>query len=187
LIYTGERAIPWNPHTGIAILNAHVRRYAWALPFVAGKKVVDLGCGCGYGTFMLSWAASQAFGVDVDQEAVAFASKHFQALNLHYAVTDITEKCFDGEVYVAFEVLEHLDDPAAIIERYRPLVWSMPIDDGSAFHKRAYSLDDIYTLTEKHQLEDRWATWIQGQSGRIVERGRCDFDIIPAYVLGFLE
>jgi SAM-dependent methyltransferase len=144
--YTGERVVPWNLGTGIVILNAHVRRYAWALPYVWGKKVVDLGCGTGYGTFMLSWAARQAIGLDIDVESIAFASRHFKAPNLEYGVLDIAKRCRNGDIYVAFEVLEHLDDPTVITEKYRPLVWSMPIEDGSRFHKRAYSVEDVRDL-----------------------------------------
>ena len=153
--WTGERAIPWNSAQGAGILNTHVRRYTWALPYVWGKKVVDLGCGTGYGTFMLSWGARQTVGIDIDIEAIQFAAAHFQARNLTYAAMDITRRGFNGELYVAFEVLEHLDDPAALIAQYRPMLWSIPIDDASQFHKRGYSLDDIDKLTGG-------ATWIQG-------------------------
>jgi SAM-dependent methyltransferase len=176
--YTGERVVPWNLGTGIVILNAHVRRYAWALPYVWGKKVVDLGCGTGYGTFMLSWAARQAIGLDIDVESIAFASRHFKAPNLEYGALDITKRCRNGDIYVAFEVLEHLDDPTVITEKYRPLVWSMPIEDGSRFHKRAYTYRDIEALMGDIPI------W-QMHEGSIIEPGAQHS--AAAYALGVLE
>jgi SAM-dependent methyltransferase len=123
---------------------------------VWGKKVIDLGCGTGYGTYMLSWGARQAVGVDIDVDAIAFAAAHFQAPNLTYAAMDITRRGFNGEIYVAFEVLEHLDDPAALIAKYRPLLWSMPIDDDSRFHKRGYSWRQIRELTGDINAVQNW-------------------------------
>jgi SAM-dependent methyltransferase len=173
--YTGERVVPWNLGTGIVILNAHVRRYAWALPYVWGKKVVDLGCGTGYGTFMLSWAARQAIGLDIDVESIAFASRHFKAPNLEFGALDITKRCRNGDIYVAFEVLEHLDDPTVITEQYRPLVWSMPIEDGSRFHKRAYTYREIYDLMGDIN------------AGQTLSGGFSDDAEDYAYALGVLE
>lgn len=148
LQYTGERAIPWNPTVGCHILHHHTMRYAWASQFAWQKDVIDLGCGSGYGTFLLSQFAKSAQGVDVDKTAVMYARMHFQATNLRYNVVDITGAIPDADVYFCFEVLEHLDDPAALLEKIgnRRLVWSMPVDDGSQFHKRPYSADEIHNM-----------------------------------------
>lgn len=176
--FSGERAIPWNIAQGVDLLNAHVRHYAWALPYVWGKKVVDLGCGTGYGTFMLSWGARQAVGVDIDVEAIQFAAAHFQAPNLTYAAMDITRRGFNGEIYVAFEVLEHLDDPAALIAKYRPMLWSMPIDDASRWHKRGYRDDEIDELIGE-------IGWWQDDAGSIIPREKPCY--APRYALGLTD
>ena len=52
-----ERWAPWSNGLPAEVATAHVMRYAWALQFVEGKRVVDLGSGAGYGAFMLSWQA----------------------------------------------------------------------------------------------------------------------------------
>src|SRR5208337_4385431 len=44
----------------------HLERYRWAAKFVAGKRVLDVACGTGYGTALLANAgAAQVDGFDI--------------------------------------------------------------------------------------------------------------------------
>jgi SAM-dependent methyltransferase len=177
--YTGERVIPWNMATGMTVLCCHVARYAWAIPRTFGSTVIDLGCGCGYGAFMLSWGAREVAGFDVNGEAIDFARAHFRADNLTFDMRDICELLnLVCDIYVAFEVLEHLSNPALIKDHYRPLLWSMPINDASRFHPRAYSLPEIDRLMGT-------ANWLQSSSGEIVARGQEWFQ--PTFALGLTQ
>ncbi|MGO9598768.1 MAG: hypothetical protein ACLP7Q_12335 [Isosphaeraceae bacterium] len=36
----------------------HIERYRWAAEFVVGKRVLDVGCGSGYGSAMLASAGA---------------------------------------------------------------------------------------------------------------------------------
>ena len=46
----------------------HLARYRWAAPLAAGRRVLDAGCGMGYGAVMLLTAgASEVVGVDLAQ------------------------------------------------------------------------------------------------------------------------
>ncbi len=174
--YTGERVVPWDLATGALIMGCHVRRYAWAIPLVYGRRVADLGCGTGYGSFMLSWAADSVLGVDVDQDAVKFAALHFGVKNATFMTADIIKDYVpEADVYVAFEVLEHLDDALFVVRRFRPLVWSIPINSVNQWHKKAYNLDEIDAMMGRAQ-------WVQSQQGSIVERDRAYFS--PVYALG---
>lgn len=176
--YTGERAVPWNQATGMRVLNAHLARYAWAMQFVYGKTVLDLGCGCGYGADMLSWGAMEITGVDVDVETIEFASRAFQAGNLHFAQMDIerVERLPPAQVYVAFEVLEHLRHPEELIAKIRgTLLWSVPADDGSKFHRH------VYSVQQASELLPGSALWYQS-SDVIVPRSNSWFE--PAHVVG---
>lgn len=125
-------------------MRHHVMRYAWATQFVAGKRVVDLGCGTGYGSFMLSWMANGVLGVDLSKEAIEFANMHFHTYGLAFERFDITKLIPDADLYVAFEVLEHLDSPHLVLAGIKaPLVWSIPVESESRFHKRTYSIERI--------------------------------------------
>lgn len=176
LPYTGERMTPWNSIVEIEAVQAHVMRYAWALGFVRGKRVADLGCGAGYGSFILSMAVNDVVGVDIDETAVAWASDQFP--QVRYEVGDITRSVPDADVYVCFEVLEHLNDPTAVFPllRGRKLIWSMPINDASRFHVRPYSYDEIVSMFPKGT-----SIFLQNTLGHIGPRNA---GIDADYVLG---
>jgi SAM-dependent methyltransferase len=105
-----ERLMPGS-HVDASGLAYHLSRYVWALPAVGGKRAVDLGCGTGYGSYLLSWAARQVTGVDVSVGALAYARAHYPGVD--YRVADLTrlDQMPEGDVAVCFEVLEHLSDP----------------------------------------------------------------------------
>lgn len=180
LEYTGERMVPWDARTGPHIMLAHAARYVWALPFVFDKTVVDLGCGTGYGAFMLSWAARRVVGLDSHLQTVYFAQTFFEAENLAFVVRNLEGggPLPPAEVYVAFEVLEHLEEPQRLLERLknRLLLWSVPVDDGSQFHKRVYSASDA-------ARQFGGDIWYQ-RGGVIVPRDEAGF--APEHVLGIV-
>ena len=107
--FTGERVVP-----GVVdpdLFNEHFSRYAFACRFAAHRRVLDLGCGTGYGTAALAEVADQAIGVDSSPEAVAYARAHFARPNLTFSVALATEPgpgTFG--LITAFEVIEHLED-----------------------------------------------------------------------------
>lgn len=175
--YTGERMVPWDLRSGPHIMYHHMMRYAWAIQFTYAKEVVDLGCGAGYGSFMLSWGAKRVMGVDKDKNTVAFARENFRAKNLLFEVGDVTSAVYQGTAYVAFEVLEHLQHPAKILKRYSPLIWSIPVNSPGAFHARTYSVSAIDKLMGVGK-------WVQGD-GIIVPREQAWFE--PKYILGVWE
>ncbi|MCX6644903.1 MAG: SAM-dependent methyltransferase, partial [bacterium] len=57
LEFTGERVVPGKSPTDL--VEEHRARYEFALEFVKGKKIIDIGCGSGYGTSMLATAAEK--------------------------------------------------------------------------------------------------------------------------------
>ena len=57
--FTGERFVP--SEQGV-IRQEHLHRYAWCLPIVAGKDVLDLASGEGYGSAMLAGQARASQG-----------------------------------------------------------------------------------------------------------------------------
>lgn len=53
----------------------HLHRYLLACKAVAGKTVLDIASGEGYGSSMLAQTAHKVIGVDVSQEAVLHVHK----------------------------------------------------------------------------------------------------------------
>lgn len=96
----------------------HWHRYIFAKNFVNGKNILDIACGEGYGAFFLADHASNVIGVDIDPEAIKYASKHYKKENLKYLQGDIAKlpiKLNNSiDVIVCFETIEHVDENAQL-------------------------------------------------------------------------
>ena len=109
--FTGERVVPGQVDTDL--WNEHFARYAFASRLARGKRVLDLGCGTGYGSAELSRQAATVTGLDVSADAVEFAREKFVAPGLEFVEGSATEVALADSSYdliVAFEVIEHLKD-----------------------------------------------------------------------------
>jgi SAM-dependent methyltransferase len=109
--FTGERVIPGE--VDVDLLNEHLARYAFAARLARGKRVLDAGCGAGYGSAELAQAALSVVGVDRAVEAIDFARAAYRLPNLRFERASCTalphpDGAFD--LVVAFEVIEHLED-----------------------------------------------------------------------------
>lgn len=107
---TGERLLPGLSDEQIPV-HRYYLAYEFGMPFVEENKVLDLGCGEGYGTFYLADKASQIIGVDIDKYIVKHAKEKYQKDNLSFEVMDIKrldfpDKAFD--VVISLHVIEHL-------------------------------------------------------------------------------
>ena len=110
--FTGEFLVPGA--TENRIVRDHEARYSWAGRFVAGKSALDIACGAGYGTrSLVESGASSAVGVDINAEALRFASANYANERVAFVDADIC--MYDGEgrrfdLITCFETTEHVDD-----------------------------------------------------------------------------
>jgi SAM-dependent methyltransferase len=151
-----ERFDPAAMH-GTLLEAEHLARYWWASRFVSDKRVLDAGCGTAYGTEILAGAgASEVVGVDIDPGVVE-AARGRGGVDVSFEVADARDLPFtDGtfDVVVCFEVIEHVEDPEAILDELRRvlrpeglLAVSSPNRDvyppGNPHHKHEFLPDEL--------------------------------------------
>lgn len=92
----------------------HIARYQFCQPFVSGKIVLDIACGTGYGSSMLSSSgASLVIGADLSINAVKYAQEHFQTDRVYWVVMDGRALGFGPDTFdviVSLETIEHISD-----------------------------------------------------------------------------
>jgi SAM-dependent methyltransferase len=98
---------------------AHRSIYRFFSTFAGGRRVLDAGCGTGYGSHLLATSGSSyVLGVDVDTRSIRFARRHYSEENLEYRVADCQALRPVGprfDLIVASNMLEHLEQPSAFL------------------------------------------------------------------------
>jgi SAM-dependent methyltransferase len=150
-----ERLVPGTDRGADQHMPQHVARYAWALRACEGRRVVDLGCGVGYGTVILSSFARSVVGVDVSENAVETARSLYPSIDFR-AVDLVEGELPEADIGVCFEVLEHLEDPeralARFFEAYPRVLLSLPNPLAGGSHINPHHLVDWPLTTLKRKL-----------------------------------
>src|SRR5439155_16010445 len=92
--------------------------YEFALTLARGCRVLDAGCGEGWGTARLATVAAAVVGADYSADAIARCRRSWRRANLRFDQVDLA--CLDDsrdrfDLIVSFQVLEHLREPAAFV------------------------------------------------------------------------
>jgi 2-polyprenyl-6-hydroxyphenyl methylase/3-demethylubiquinone-9 3-methyltransferase len=95
---------------------------------LAGKRVLDVGCGGGILTESMSLKGAQVTGIDLGEKALKVAQLHRleSGVNVDYrliAVEDLAREVPGSfDVVTCMEMLEHVPDPAAVVRACSALV-----------------------------------------------------------------
>ena len=118
---TGERTLPDVPEENYWY-RRHLVVYEWIAARTVGKRVVDMACGEGYGSEVLSRGAASVVGVDANPEAHEHARLRYVRQNLRFErdlVETFSEPC---DAVVFLQTIEHVQNPGEILEHFKAML-----------------------------------------------------------------
>ena len=121
LALTGERTLPDVPAENYWF-RRHLAVYEWIAARVLGMRVIDMACGEGYGSDVLSLTAASVVGVDANPEAHEHARLRYRRANLRFARELVESFSEQADAVVFLQTIEHLTDPGRALERFGSLV-----------------------------------------------------------------
>lgn len=147
----------------------HDHRYREVLSAIGtGKKILDIACGTGFGTFKLyAQGANHVMGGDISDDAVQYCLKKYGSHvgdKLKFIRMDATSLPFENETFdvvASFETLEHVADCKAVLNEFKRvlkregvLFLSTPNQEVSSpggivvnpFHVKEYNYDELRDL-----------------------------------------
>ncbi|MEH1903250.1 MAG: glycosyltransferase [Nostoc sp.] len=164
--FTGERYVP---SLNGQIKYEHLHRYALCVDYVAGKTVLDIACGEGYGCALFASTAKSVVGVDINSEVVDYATNEYST---HNNVRFIVGSCDSVplsdnsvDVVTSFETIEHHDkheemmqeikrvlkpDGVLIISSPNRLTYSDEPKYSNPFHVKELYYDELAALLRRY-------------------------------------
>jgi len=149
----------------------HLCRYSLASRLCAGKRVLDISCGEGYGSHFLAaaWGAAEVHGVDISAEAIQQAQQHFSGprITFHCRPAEELDQIFEPasfDLVVCLETIEHLHDANQLLACLRRLLkpdgtillscpndhWYYPEPhQGNPYHLRKFTYAEFLQVTSE--------------------------------------
>jgi len=99
------------------------KAYEFATVLSNGARVLDFGCGSGYGAALLASRADRVVGVDIDEEVIGYCAHRYPKPNLTFQelTSDYSLSFDDGvfDVVVSFQVIEHIREVAPYLRELK--------------------------------------------------------------------
>lgn len=125
----------------------HLSPYLFIKEHIKGKKVLEIGCGDGYGSAYLAKFAQEVVGVDYDSQTILAAKCKYKADNLVFYDMNATGLQFPDSIFDAicsFQVIEHV--PEDLLLKYLSESKRVLRQGGALF---------LSTLNLKHSMKDK--------------------------------
>lgn len=116
LALTGERTLPDVPEENYWY-RRHLVVYEWIAARVAGKHVVDVASGEGYGADTLAERAASVLGIEPNPEAFEHAVARYPRVSFRRALAEGFAETCDAITFL--QTIEHVPDPDAVLEHFK--------------------------------------------------------------------
>ncbi|MGQ0376009.1 MAG: class I SAM-dependent methyltransferase, partial [Nitrososphaerota archaeon] len=173
--------------------NSPVNRYRFISKFIEKNDVVlDIACGKGGGSIILSEVAKQVYGIDYNLNYISYAKSKFKKNNLEFihGTDEFLEKMqskFDK--VVSAHTMEHVDDDEIFLKRIKkslkkdgklildvPRFFPYPLGIPLwPVHKREYSKESLENILNKTGFEVEASYGINRRNYVNVENARDSF------------
>ena len=172
LEFTGERFIPTKELMNDEMGFEHLHRYNCIIPFIRNKIVLDIACGEGYGTALIGKYAQKAYGVDIDESCIQWASARYGAIDNKLAfkkgaIENIPLQDGSVDVIISFETIEHVNVDAQqlfayeikrVLKKDGLLIISTPNTDiytgkhhvHNQFHVKEFQKEELHSFLKAH-------------------------------------
>jgi len=160
-----ERIVPGAVDEGTEA--EHMARYQFALEKVSGR-VLDLGCGVGYGCVSLleSEDITQVIGLDIAKDALSYGKTTYLILNLVLGdATNLPFKDASFDSVVCLETIEHVPSPEQLLREIARVLVPRGIAVLSTPNKMFRSPLLGQPINPYHTVE-----WYRGQFVRLVNQ-----------------
>lgn len=169
--FTGEYFVPGKAPRRLE--DDHLARYRLASCYVAGKEVLDIACGTGYGTKMLAaQGAKRVDGVDISPDLIKHALSFgcVPALSFYQGDICVYSREVQYDIITSFETIEHiasydlaLKNLHSLLKRGGSLHISTPnrlitspyakefdTNLSNSFHSQEWTVSEFLSLIRKH-------------------------------------
>lgn len=102
----------WESVEGYTLYLKQSAAYESAKRFVIDKKVLEIGCGAGYGADYISNFASDLVAIDMSKINVSYCQAEYPKANLIFMTANATKLPFRDDqfdVAISFQVIEHIE------------------------------------------------------------------------------
>ena len=166
LALDGERTLPDVPEENYWF-RRHVAVYEWVAARVAGRRVIDMATGEGYGADLLAARAASVVGVEANPDAFEHARLRYRRANLRFERSMVEVYAEPCDAVVFLQTIEHVQDRGGVLEHFKAmlapgglvfvstpnvLTLAPPGEErsGNPWHVREYRPDEFAALCAAH-------------------------------------